>query len=98
MPNFVLIASRSRPRKTDHFLSVDLDRARFGLEQPQDAFEQHGFARARTADNDDGFRDADIQIDAVENDFGAEALFQSADGDFRRRHDQRPEKKISVIP
>ncbi len=83
------------PRQARHLLAVDLDRARIGLEDAEDALEQHRLAGARAADHHHRFGLADLEIEAVQHVLRAEALVQVADPDLGLGRAHRL-KKISV--
>lgn len=69
-------------RHLGDFLAIDLDRAGVRRDDAQDAFDQHRLAGARAADDDHRFADADVEIEAVQDHFGAERLLQSANADL----------------
>ena len=72
-------------RYSDHVFSVDQDRSGIGLEDADDAFDQHRLSGAGAADHDQGFAGADVEIEPAQDLFAPERLFQSADGDLDRR-------------
>ena len=55
-------------------LAVDLDAAGVGLDQAEDAFQQHRLAGAGAADHHHGGARHDVEVDAVEHELVAEAL------------------------
>src|SRR5690606_7036487 len=65
------------------FHAVDLDAAGIGFDDAEDAFDQHRFAGAGTADDHQRFALLDIQTDAVKYDFFAEGFFDVSKFDFR---------------
>ena len=65
---------RGCARRAGHRFAIDRDGPGVGLHQAEDAFEQHGFARARAADHHQRFAGCDLQIEAVEHDLAAEAI------------------------
>ena len=78
-----------RARSAGDLLAVDLDRAGIGLEQAEDAFDQHRFAGARAADDDEALAGAAVEIDAVEHDLAPERLAQPRYRDLRVRRQPR---------
>ena len=62
-------------RNADHLFAVDLDAAaRVRRQETEHAFDQDRFAGARTADDDQRFADAHVQIDAVQHDLRTEGF------------------------
>jgi hypothetical protein len=76
--------------------AVDLDGAGVWLDQAEDAFDQHRFAGAGTADHHHRGAFGDIEIDAVQHYFIAERLAQAAQADFRAEGGAHRAKNSSV--
>ena len=65
-----------------HLLAVDPDRADVGLEQAQDALDQHRLAGARAADDDERPAGRHVEVDALQDPLRPEALGEPADHDL----------------
>ena len=66
------------PRATDRF-AFDQDLAFIGCFQADDVLEQHAFAAAARAHDDEDFAALDLEVDALEHRHAGVALAQAAD-------------------
>src|SRR5262249_35410399 len=67
----------------DRFLAVNANRSRLGPHDAEDALDQHRFAGAGAADNDEALAPRDRKVDAVQNALSADRFLDAGERDFR---------------
>ena len=76
--------------QADDLLAVDLDTAAIGIDQAEDAFQQHRLADPRSADDDHRFGGPNIEIEAAQYLVVAESNVQAENAYFWRLAHQVP--------
>jgi len=69
---------RILPRQGQHVATIDLDAAGVGLDQSEDALQQHRLPAAGPADHHQRGSWRDVEVDAVQHYLGPEGLLEAA--------------------
>ena len=85
-----------RALEADHLFACHLDRAGFGLEDAEHAFQHHRLAGAGAADHHQRMALGHRQVDTVQHMLGSEALLDAVENDMSNRHRAHSENSSEV--